>query len=566
MFPGENIGIEVNFLTGRFVATCHNDRRQPEWPPHPARLFSALVAAWADTDALDSEERAALEWLESQAPPEIAASEAVPRKAVSHFVPVNDASVVSRSWYERRASDVTGLAIQLHAELAASGGELTKKAAQVERKLARARDVEAQVGLAGNTNPTSAVAMLPEQRGKQGRFFPSVTPDEPRVSFLWDVPAPDEVAEALDRLLRRVTRLGHPSSLVSCRLTGNASGATFERGEIGEGGHNMRAVRRGQLAELERQFSRHGGFKPRSLPYTNVQYRAVTESAQQPEKEHKPNTAGQWIVFEFMPGSRSFPATRVVELATAMRAAVFRHVEDPIPEEISGHLPDGRPTAVPHVAFIPLPYVGFEHADGRLLGLAVSVPDAVSAHARRAVYRAIGNWERADGHDDLKLTLGAQGAIRLCRQRGPATLLSLRPDAWSRASRRWVSATPIALPRHPGRLGRGTATARAKAWVAAESSVTLACDHVGLPEPIAVEVSQSPVIKGARQTRRFPEFSQSGRAGRPVRRQLLHASVIFEHLVSGPLMLGAGRFLGLGLMRPAPMHEPVESGRHSPDE
>ena len=96
MSSGEHIGIEVNFLTGRFVATCHNDRRQPEWPPHPARLFSALVAAWADTEAPDVAERAALEWLESQAPPGIAASEAVPRKVVSHFVPVNDAFVISR--------------------------------------------------------------------------------------------------------------------------------------------------------------------------------------------------------------------------------------------------------------------------------------------------------------------------------------------------------------------------------------------------------------------------------------------------------------------------------------
>ena len=569
MSSGENIGIEVNFLTGRFVATCHNDRRQPEWPPHPARLFSALVAAWADADELNCEERVALEWLESQTPPEVAASEAVPRRAVSHFVPVNDASVVSRSWYDRRANSVSELADQLHAELASSGGVLTKKAAQVERKLARARNVEAQVGLAGNTTSASAMAMLPEQRGKQGRFFPSVTPDKPRVSFLWDVPAPNEVSEALDRLLRRVTRLGHPASLVSCRLIENASGATFEKGEIGEGGHNMRAVRRGQLAELERRFSRHRGGKPRTLPYANVQYRAVTESAQQPERECKPNTAGHWIVFEFMPGSRSFPATRAVELATAMRAAVFHHVEDPIPEEISGHLPDGRPTAVPHVAFLPLPYVGFEHADGRLLGLAVSVPHAVSDHARRAVYRAIGNWERAAeqvGHDDLKLTLGAQGVVRLCRQRGPATLISLRPDSWNRASCRWVSATPIALPRHPGQLGGGTAAARARAWVAAESSVTLACDHVGLPEPIAVDVSQSPLIEGSRPTRRFPAFSQNGRAGQPVRRQLLHASVTFEHPVSGPLILGAGRFLGLGLMRPAPMREPSETGRHSPDE
>ena len=83
---------------------------------------------------------------------------------------------------------------------------------------------------------------------------------------------------------------------------------------------------------------------------------------------------------------------------------------------------------------------------------------------------------------------------------------------------------------------------------------------------MSVEVSQGPVIKGARSTRRFPEFSQNGPAGRPVRRQLLHASVTFEHPVAGPLMLGAGRFLGLGLMRPAPMREPADAGRHDSDE
>lgn len=563
MSSGENIGIEVNFLTGRFVATCHNDRRQPEWPPHPARLFSALVAAWADADEPDAVERVALEWLESQAPPNIAASDAVPRKTVSHFVPVNDASVVSKSWYDRRADNVAGLAAQLHEELAASGGDVTKRAEQVERRLNSARSIETQVGAAGNTSPASALAMLPEHRSKQARFFPSVTPHEPRVRFLWDVPAPDEVTNALDRLLRRVTRLGHPSSLVSCRLTASASGATFEAGAVGE---SMRTVRAGQLAELERQFARHGGIKPRALPFASVQYRTVANSVEQPDRERKPNTAGQWIVFEHVSGFRSFPATKAVQLATAMRAALFHYVEGRIPEEISGHLPDGKPTPAPHVAFLPLPYVGSERADGRLLGLAVSVPEALSGNARRAVYRAVGNWERAAGTDSLKLTLGAQGLALISRQRGPATLISLRPNAWSRASRRWVSATPIALPRHPGRLGGGTVAKRAKAWASAKSSVVLACDHVGLPEPISVEVSDSPLIKGALPTRRFPAFVQNGPAGHQVRRQLLHASVSFEHPVAGPLMLGAGRFLGLGLMRPAPMRELAKDSRHGADE
>ena len=565
MPSGENFGIEVNFLTGRFVATSHNDRRQPEWPPHPARLFSALVAAWADADEPDPSERAALEWLESQPPPWVAASDAVPRRVVSHFVPVNDASVISRGWYERRAENILGLNGRLDSELVTSGGEVTKKAARMERNLARERDVEAQVGSPGNTNPASAAAMLPEQRGKQGRFFPSVTPDNPRVTFVWDIPAPEDVVDTLDRLLHRVTRLGHSSSLVSCRLIAPGCGTSFA---AGEGGSGMRAVRRGQLLELERRYARHEGYKPRSLPYTEVLYRPVAKTAQQPEVDNKPNTAGQWVVFEFVPGSRSFPVPRGVELAAAMRAAVFHHADDPIPEELSGHRADGRPTDAPHVAFLPLPYVGFEHADGRLLGMAVSVPNAVGDDARRALYRAIGNWElaaRKDKFDALELTLGTRGVVHLSRLRGPAALVSLRASAWNRASCRWVSATPIALPRHPGRLG-GTNAARARAWASAEAFVVLGCGHVGLPAPISVVVSLNPFLTGSRPVRRFPAFVQNGRGGQPVRRQLLHASITFKHPVAGPLMLGAGRFLGLGLMRPAPPAEAPEASRDGSDE
>ncbi len=553
---GENVGIEVNFLTGRFIATCHNDRQRPEWPPHPARLFSALVAAWADTDEPDAEERVALEWLESQAPPEIVASEAVEREAVANFVPVNDTSIVPQNMYIRKAQNINKLSAQLYAELATSRGKLTKRVTQVENKLAKERDIKDQVEQTGRTNSGKAVKILPELRKKQERFYPSVTPTEPRVKFLWQTSAPDEMAKTLDLLLQRVTRLGHSSSLVSCRLITSASGATFK---VGDGSYSMRTVRRGQINELERRFSGHKGLRPRSLPYTNVQYRSIMESAQQPAVEIKPNTIGQWTVFEFKHGSRSYPAARVVELAHAMRAAIFHYVENPIPEEISGHLPDGRPTTVPHVAFLPLPYVGFEHADGRLLGLAVSIPETINSSVCQAVYRAIGNWEKAIGHGALKLTLGAQGVIHLYRQQGASALISLRPSAWSRTSHRWVSATPIALPKHPGQLRRGSAATRAKAWASAESSISLACDHVGLPKPIDVKVSQDPLITGARPAGRFPVFSQNGRGSHPVRRQLLHASVTFERPVTGPLMLGTGRFMGLGLMRPSPMLEPVET-------
>ena len=548
MSSSAKFGIEVNFLTGRFVATFHNDRRHSEWPPHPARLYSALVAAWADLDEPDQAEREALEWLEAQAPPAIAASEAVPRRVVAHFVPVNDAFVVGRSWYERRAPLVYELVDQFHAERTPSGGELTGKATRIEGRLGKARAVDEQVSRAGNTNPSTALAMLPEQRSKQERFFPSVTPDEPRATYLWYEPAPSEASKVLDRLLSRVTRLGHPSSLVSCRVVSVFPAATLK---AGEGNINMRSVRRGQLSELERRYSRHRGQRPRALPFTDTRYRAEVSAERPPEGTlEQANTHGEWMVFEFAHDSRAMPSTRAVEVATAMRAAVFHYADDPIPEELSGHRQDGRPVAAPHVAFLPLPYVGFEHADGRLLGVAISVPDGVSDAGRRALYRAVGKWEQSQ--EPLRVTLGIGGIVRMRRQRSLTTLVSLRPSGWCRASCRWVSSTPVALPRHPGRLVGGTAVARAKAWTLAESAVAAACSHVGLSNPLSVQVSLSPYLAGARPATRFPPFSQQVPGGKMVRRQLVHASLVFERPVAGPVMLGTGRFFGLGLMRPVP--------------
>ena len=549
MSTAERFGIEVNFLTGRYVATCHNDRRQCEWPPHPARLFSALVATWAEDEQVPAE-REALEWLESQGPPAISASGATPRRVVSHFVPVNDTSIVSRSGYQRLADSVSELTNRLRAERTASGGEVTRTVTQLETKLAKAREVETLIRHPRKANVSSAVEILPDRRKKQERFYPSVTLDEARVVYVWRGPPSRNVRKVLDQLLRRVTRLGHSSSLVSCRVVQDPPEATLE---VGNGGESMRAVRRGQLSELERQFARHRGFRPRFLPYADIRYRAAADTAQA-DRLHEPDTAGDWIVFEFTHNSRAVPATRAAELATAMRAAVLRHAPDPIPEELSGHRPQGTPTAAPHVAFLPLPYIAFPRADGRLLGIAISVPKRVGDLARQVLYHAIGEWEKI-ATPTLKLTFGSRGVVHMSRLRGPVTLTSLRPSVWSRPSRRWASSTPLALPQHPGRLVGGSVTARARAWALAEATVATACVHVGLPEPSAVEVSLGAFLVGSRAALRFPPFSQRGHDGRPIRRQLVHASLTFKEPVVGPLMLGSGRFLGLGLMRPTPVAE-----------
>ena len=272
----------------------------------------------------------------------------------------------------------------------------------------------------------------------------------------------------------------------------------------------------------------------------------------------EPNTAGEWIVFKFAHDCRAFPVTRSVEIATTMRAAILAYADDPIPEGISGHQPSGRPTLSPHMSTVPIPHVDSAHADGRLLGIALSVPSSMDEASRTALHRAIGTWERTvrEGTErrqgDLTLTMGTRGEIRLRRIVGVSELVSLRPTVWRGPSRRWLSATPVALPRHPGSLTRGSPAVRAKAWGRAEAAVRLACDHVGLPQPSEVKLSLDPWVSGARKAAQFPPFRQTGRGGGPVRRQLIHASITFDDCVCGPLMLGAGRFFGLGLMRPVP--------------
>ena len=263
------LAIEVNFLTGRFVATAHNDREISEWPPHPARLFSALVASWAEAGE-DDTERQALQWLEAQPPPALAASEANPRRTVSHFVPVNDASIIGGAWYEGRSRNLDDLQDQFETELEHSGGELTRTVERIRTKIDKLLNVENQVSNVGKTPVDSAIALLPDGRGKQERHFPSVTPVEPRVTFVWpDVDIPEAWKTSLDDLLQRVTRLGHSSSLVSCRLIADPPAPNWTPGS---GSQLLRCTGSGQLAALQEGYQQHQAIKPRSLPFLAIRY------------------------------------------------------------------------------------------------------------------------------------------------------------------------------------------------------------------------------------------------------------------------------------------------------
>jgi len=528
--------LEVNFLTGRFVATAHDDRSAPEWPPHPARLYSALVAAHYAAPEQPPAERSALEWLERLEPPWIRCSDCAPREVVSVFVPVNDPT----------------------------------------------KEIGAKRVLPG---------ILPKHADRKPRTFPSVTPEVPQVLYLWpEVEAPSATTRALDDICERAVRLGHSSSLVSVRVVqapaqaavapkdapeearpaegrdGVGSGEWTMRTEakfpgdwmpVPDGPVRFRVVRAGQLRRLEDAYARHQEIEPRVMPASTREYARAGEP--NPSEPSCPVWEGDWIVLRRTRGP-VLPLTTGPALARQIRRVLIRYADEPVNEVISGHLADGAVSQRAHLAVVPLPFVGADHADGRILGVALVLPRSAAQEERTAAYRALAAWEddvRGDAEEapELPVHLGAAGVLGLVRLDGLAVETTLRPATWCGPARRWASATPIALDRNPGDLrSRDPGKLRA-ATADAEASIRLGCARIGLPEPLVV-VSPSVPLAGSRKARLFA--GRGAESADQIPRVLTHAVLVFDKPVRGPILVGAGRYHGLGLFRPVRDHDEAD--------
>lgn len=498
-----------------------------------------MVAEWAVDKKPD--ERRALEWLEEQPPPSISASEVDWRSVQDHYVPTNDTATVSTRKYEKKY-EVIGNFRKILEEKGDNTIALTRIREETD-----VQDITCELGA---TNPTNGLEMLPAHRGRQARVFPTVRPDVPRVSFIWDTKPEPAIFDSLDNLAGRVTRLGHSSSLVSCRLTDGEQavlGTVFmpdKKGEI-----QSRCVRQGQLKALESRHKQYGN-KPRNLPFTQIRYKRLSSSATAPEIEEKktkgikPITTGKWHVYEVTETSQ-VDSVDLTEITKTLQRTIFSYADE-LPAGLSGHKPNRQPVEHPHVGFYGLPQIGTKNADGRIIGLVVNIPDLIDDVSRQAAERAIQNWA-----DNAEATGTAQRLDITNRQfillRAPdeTSSMLLRSETWQKPSLRWVSATPIALPRHPGKLTKGQDATKEKAWRKAKNQIVAVCNHIKIPSPVDVQLSFSPFIPGAIPSHSYPQFQQGG-----IRRVLLHASLTFDVPITGQFVLGAGRHFGLGLMLP----------------
>lgn len=535
------LAVEVRFLTDRYVATHFNDRSQPEWPPHPARLFSAMVAAWADDEDPPDAAREALAWFATLGPPDITCSDAARRTDVTHYVPVNDAAIVRDLSGTYEALRRAGAAYDDALDVAA--GDLDDRAVQRARKTLDAAERKGGTDSAKAAQAGGAMGglkVLPSERGRQGRSYPCVVPETPTVCFAWPDARPTEDQwQLIDDVLAKIARLGHSSSMVACRLLDESPAPDLV--PRADGGDVLRVTGDGLLDSLERAYARHGGREPRALPSRTARYGRRGTAIDPPRS----SMAGDWFVLTPTETSR-LPGHRTLRVARAVREALISHADQPVAEILSGHVPGlpgetTAPTTDPHLAVLPLPFVG-RYGDGTILGIALQLPSAVSADARRAALRAIASW-RADG---FTLRLGALGVVDLEMADAAEPLKTVRRERWDCPSHRWVTVTPMALDRHPGDLWSATSTRRDRATAEAEQSVRMACERLGLPEPADVEFGRDGWLGGVDHIRRFEPFQPRNGP----RRFLAHVALTFPAPVAGPLVLGAGRFFGYGLFLP----------------
>ena len=445
------LAIEVEYLLGRVFAADFRDQEESEWPPHPDRLFSALVAAHHDTFGTEPE-RTALAWFQRLSPPEVAAGLKGVSDPVVTFVPTNYA------------------------------------------------------GKSGSTHP--------EQRGKQPRTFPVQGPSSPIVHFVWPDAQPDElIRAALSGLVARVPSLGRACSLVRMSLSDSPGGSSHVPHESGE--QVMRVFGDQRMEELETLFN--AGHRPQPGP--QQRYRRLAGSDQQ---QIASSCFGEMIVLRRISGA-GLPIEASLTLTTAVRKALLKIADDNglMSDMLSGH------GAHPHCAFVALPFAGYEHADGRLLAVGILLPRTISRQDRRKVMRSCSLLETINLRDALSSWTVEVSGFDTPQQ-------TLQPSTWSAPSQTWSTVTPILLDRFP------------KKNLSAESILASACERVGLPAPAVIEHQPHSVLRGVPSVPEFRLLRSEG--DRP--RWGVHATFRFDVPVRGPVVIGAGRYFGLGLMKP----------------
>ena len=339
------LSISVEFLHGTFRGdpdgTANTGRlRRGEWPPSPARLFAALVAADGTGAACRVTDGAELEWFERLPPPVIHADpDPVHRPLRPRFVVQHGGAPAKGTHHE----------------------------------------------YVGRTGALSRAGVR-------------VAPRSPRVVYQWDVMTPDgTILKALRLRAARVGYLGSSDSPARLRVDTSMPAPVADSDAFvpdREGGTVINVTQEGDLARWDRlheQWTERGASVSRSQSPALVHpvaYRSPLSDEPQDEGE----------VVAWLRLATAVSGRRVSALTTLFKEAVLsqhQRIHGEPPAVLHGHGFGG--TGYELARYLALPDAGYPRSRGRIHGLALWLPPGCDSMVRRTARDAAFSVRRLSG-------------------------------------------------------------------------------------------------------------------------------------------------------------------------
>ncbi len=492
----------------------HDDRYHGAgaWPPSPARLFQALVAA-AALPGLDVDKRTALKWVQTLSAPTIAAPAVHSGQNVSLFVPNN-------------------------------GMDAPKVAGDI-RKIGKIRTVTKHI---------------------RPRLFDASMP----LFYIWRFDGDDshakricDIASGLYQLGRGVDMAWAVGDLIDETMAeeqlSDYPGVIY-RPSGGGKGQALDCPADGSLARLE---ARHKANMQRS---THDNGKTLIANAPKPcFRSVVYNSPATRLLFDLRcttsPGApfAPWPLKNVAALVQTLRDGAFVRLEPHYERGVVEKVLIGRAATEAdkrlRIRIIPLPSIGHAQADRGIRRVLVEVPPGCPIRAANVAWGFAGTEVTAPiPHEGTGEILSSP--VELVKT-DDDSMLAHYGLAEDRVARLWRSVTPLALPedakrhakfRKDGKDGKARANEQQRVCHA----VMQALRHVSQREKVVgLRVQREPFYAKGERAETFAAGTRfSGR-------QMWHVEIEFAETVSGPLLLGNGRYGGLGLMAPVQQAEGV---------
>lgn len=482
--------IAVHWLDDRYHGLLDREG-PPEWPPSPYRLFQALVVGVARRGELEAESGRALDWLQRLNPPMIIAPRSRPGQVVTHFVPNNDGN---------------------------------KKPNRQDR-------------LTGKT------------------FRPTLMLDPPDIHYLWEVPS-DHVSQAktVCKAARYLTCLGWGIDMAYAdgrlidaeEITKLAGVRWYPRKDVLRDDGLLRMPKfdseteANSLSDLKHAHQSALNRIEHGKPLKTVEKPKVFDRIFYESKERL--LGRPYVVFELKQDDESlFPydQNRLIHIAGMVRHLAIIAMESAPPEDVdtewvnryvAGHNCDD---AADHrqFSYLPLPSIGHQHADHKVRRVMIAAPagdDRLLQHLARRL-----NGQQLKPTSETKLD-------------HPPTLVRVQQDKvarfYTQTANVWASVTPVILPGHDDHKPGKTRKLIEKAL--AQSGVNQPCEFEWSA------YSQFPNSLSAHKYGHDKRLTGYIRPSHLLSQTAVHLKLCFNDglEVPGPLVIGAGRHCGLGVL------------------